>query len=275
MTAELLCIDPSGILERMLSTASSSIMFSATLSPTDYFTEVFGMENAEVLELQSPYEHENLCIVAYDSISTRSSDRKNTVQECAEVIVSATTAKEGNYLVYFPSYEYMKSVCKAFAAIAPECGIVMQKPGMSYKERQRFIDIFHEKRNGTIVGFCVLGGMFSEGIDLAGESLIGAVIVGCGMPQLSAERNIMASYYDEKNERGKEFAYTCPGMNKVLQAAGRVIRSENDHGIIVMIDDRLNDPDMKMLFPPHWRHMKYTSNLTSLNVILDDFWDHF
>ncbi len=274
LTVELLCLDPSGVLGRMLSSASSVVMFSATLSPMDYFAEVMGMEDAEVIELQSPYEKDNLCLVSYDSVSTRFSDRKATADDIAEVIVSTVSAREGNYIVYFPSYDYMKRVCRSFARIMPDCGIVMQKPGMSYKERQRFIDVFSERRGGTIVGFCVLGGMFSEGIDLAGESLIGALVIGCGMPQLSAERNIMATYYDEKTERGKEFAYTCPGMNKVLQAAGRVIRSETDRGVIVLIDDRLGEPNMKMLFPPHWRHMKYTSNLTSLDAILAEFWEN-
>ena len=269
---ELLCIDPSGVLGRMLAAASSVIMFSATLSPMDYFAEVMGLKDAGCLELSSPYEKENLCLVTYDSVSTRFSDRKATADDCAEVIVQTVSAREGNYIVYFPSYEYMKRVCRSFSQLMPDVGIVMQKPGMSYRERQRFIEIFHEHKMPTIVGFCVLGGMFSEGIDLAGESLIGAVIVGCGMPQLSAERNIMSAYYDEKTERGHEFAYVCPGMNKVLQAAGRVIRSETDRGVIVLIDDRLNDPNMKLLFPPHWRHMKYTSNLTSLDVILGEFW---
>ncbi len=272
LTAELLCIDPSDILENMLSSASSVILFSATLSPSEYYSEVLGMRDAEILELSSPYERENLCLVAYDSISTKMSDRRDTAHECAEVIVETISQKTGNYIVYFPSYEYMKRVCRVFARLMPECAIVMQKQGMSYRERERFIGIFREKKHESVVGFCVLGGMFSEGIDLAGESLIGAIIVGTGMPSLSAERNIMEAYYNENNGRGHEFAYLCPGMNKVMQAAGRVIRSENDCGVVVLIDDRYNDPRMKMMFPPHWRHMRYTGNLTSLGVILSDFW---
>lgn len=273
LTVELLCIDPSGILERMFSAASSVIMFSATLSPMDYFCEVMGLKNAGVLDLPSPYDAENLCLIGFDSISTRYNDRRATEMKCAEAIAQTVYAREGNYIAYFPSYEYMKRVCRAFASIADDCGIVMQKPGMSYKERERFISIFREKKHSSIVGFCVLGGMFSEGIDLAGESLIGAVIVGCGMPGLSAERNIMAAYYNEKTERGQEFAYICPGMNKVMQAAGRVIRSETDRGVVVLIDDRLAAPEMKLLFPPHWRHIKYTSNLTALSAILEEFWE--
>ena len=145
---------------------------------------------------------------------------------------------------------------------------------MSYGERERFIGMFRDSSRKFIIGFCVLGGMFSEGIDLAGESLIGAIVVGTGMPQLSAERNIMAMYYDEKNERGHEFAYTCPGMNKVMQAAGRVIRTEEDRGIVVLMDDRYGDLKMKMMFPPHWRHLKYTGDTDSLRSILSDFWEN-
>ncbi len=170
----------------------------------------------------------------------------------------------------------MKRVCRLFARYMPECTIVMKIPGMSYRERERFIGVFHERaalNDEYTVGFCVLGGMFSEGIDLRGERLIGSVIVGTGMPQLSAERNIMAAYYDEKTERGHDFAYTCPGMNKVLQAAGRVIRSEEDFGMVLLIDDRLGDPSLKRLFPRHWRHMRFTGDTESLRVMLDEFWE--
>lgn len=270
--AEILCLDPSGVLSSMMSAAKSVVLFSATLSPIEYFGEVTGLTNAEKIELESPYERENLCIVAYDSISTRLSDRRDTAYDCAEVIAETVSAHEGNYIAYFPSYDYMKRVCRIFAGMMPESSIVMQRQSMSYRERERFLALFHDRKRGPVIGFCVLGGMFSEGIDLMGESLIGAIIVGTGMPQLSAERNIMASYYDEKNERGYDFAYSCPGMNKVLQAAGRVIRSENDRGVIVWIDDRLGDANIKLMLPPHWRHIKYTGDTSSLQAILDEFW---
>ena len=270
--AEFLCLDPSGVLSSMLMPAKAVVLFSATLSPMDYFTEVTGLKNANVLELESPYEKDNLCLVAYDSISTRLSDRRGSAYDCAEVIAETVSARDGNYIVYFPSYEYMRNVCRVFSEIMPNQNIVMQKQSMSYRERERFISLFKNRTKGSIVGFCVLGGMFSEGIDLIGESLIGAIVIGTGMPQLSAERNIMAAYYDEKNERGHDFAYICPGMNKVMQAAGRVIRSENDRGVIVLIDDRLGEPNIKMMLPKHWRHIKYTGNIESLNVILHDFW---
>ncbi|MGN1346256.1 MAG: ATP-dependent DNA helicase [Eubacteriales bacterium] len=276
VTAEILCLDPSGILRAMTKIARSTILFSATLSPMDYFREVTGLQKAATLELESPYERDNLCLIAYDAISTRFSDRRGTAEDCAEVIAEAIEARCGNYLVYFPSYDYMKRVCRLFARRMPECTLVLQRPGMSYRERERFIGVFHDRADigdEWTVGFCVLGGMFSEGIDLAGESLIGAIIVGTGMPQLSAERNIMAAYYDEKTERGRDFAYTCPGMNKVLQAAGRVIRSENDRGMVLLIDDRLGEPGMKQLFPKHWRHMRYTGDVYSMRSMLEEFWE--
>ncbi len=271
--AEFLCLDPSGILFSMLLPAKAVVLFSATLSPIDYFSEIIGLKNSSVLELESPYEKENLCLVAYDSISTKLSDRRDSAYDCAEVIAETVSAREGNYIVYFPSYEYMRNVCKLFSEIMPDKNIVMQKQKMNYKERERFISLFKNQTKGPIVGFCVLGGMFSEGIDLIGESLIGAIVIGTGMPQLSAERNITAAYYDEKNERGRDFAYICPGMNKVMQAAGRVIRSENDCGVIVLVDDRLDDINIKMMLPSHWRHIKYTGNIESLDVILHDFWE--
>lgn len=270
---QLLCIDPSGVLSAMLSVARSTVMFSATLSPTEYFSEVTGLEDARTLELSSPYDSDNLCIVAYDSISTRLNDRKNGAYRCAEVIAETISAKEGNYIAYFPSYDYMRRVCKLFASIMPDTNIVMQKQNMSYRERERFVSLFRNRKRGAVIGFCVLGGMFSEGIDLSGESLIGTIIVGTGMPQLSAERNIMAAYYDEINGRGHDFAYLCPGINKVMQAAGRVIRSENDCGVIVWIDDRLGDGNIRHMLPSHWRHIKYTGDTTSLSSILCDFWN--
>jgi Rad3-related DNA helicase len=276
VTAEILCLDPSGILRAMTKIARSVILFSATLSPIEYFREVTGLKKASALELESPYERDNLCLIAYDALSTRFSDRRGTAEDCAEIIAEAISARPGNYLVYFPSYDYMKRVCRLFTQVMPEAAVVMQRPGMSYRERERFIGIFHERTDLTdeyTVGFCVLGGMFSEGIDLAGERLIGAVIVGTGMPQLSAERNIMSAYYDEKTERGRDFAYVCPGMNKVLQAAGRVIRSETDRGMVLLIDDRWAEPSMRLLFPKHWRHMRFTGDVYSMRVMLEEFWD--
>ncbi len=270
---EILLLDPSGIMERMLSPGRSSVLFSATLAPMEYFRNVTGMKDAAVLELPSPYEQENLCLVACDGISTRYADRKQTADDCAEILLETVSARVGHYIAYFPSYEYMKRVCRSFLNLSPDCAVVMQKPGMGRRERDKFVNLFREETERSVVGFCVLGGMFSEGIDLSGESLIGVIVFGTGMPQLSPERNLMSMYYDEWDGRGFEFAYLCPGMNKVQQAAGRVIRSENDRGVVVLCDDRFGEPRTKALFPLHWRHMKYTGDPQSLRYILEEFWE--
>ena len=269
---EILVPDPSGMTERMLSAGRSSVLFSATLAPMEYFRDVTGMKDAAVLELPSPYEEENLCLVACDGISTRYADRKQTADDCADIVMETVSARSGHYIVYFPSYEYMKRVCRSFLNLSPDCAVVMQKPGMSRREREKFVSLFREETGRSVVGFCVLGGMFSEGIDLTGESLIGVIVFGTGMPQLSPERNLISMYYDEEDGRGFEFAYLAPGMNKVQQAAGRVIRSERDRGVVVLCDDRFGEPRTRALFPLHWRHMKYTGDPVSLRHILDEFW---
>ena len=273
VTAQILCLDPAGILDRMLSAAHSAILFSATLSPAEYYQNVTGSQDSVYLDLPSPYEKKNLCLIAFDGISTRFSDRRGTVEETAEIIARAASVREGKYIAYFPSYAYMKLVCRAFCQIAPDIAVVMQKSGMSYRERERFLQIFFSEKHRHVVGFCVLGGMFSEGIDLSGNALIGAMIVGTGLPGLSAERNLMAEYYQNTMEKGREYAYVFPGMNKVLQAAGRVIRSEKDRGMVLLIDDRYDLPEMKLLFPPHWHHIRYTRDPDTLEWILEDFWN--
>ncbi len=272
-TVQILCLDPGGILDTMLHAARATLFFSATMAPGEYYQSVTGSEGSVYLDLPSPYDKENLCLVAYDGISTRYSDRRGTAEETAELIARAVEACEGHYLVYFPSYAYMRSVCRAFREIAPPVQIIVQKSGMSYKERERFLRAFESGKYPHLVGFCVLGGMFSEGIDLRGNSLIGAIIVGTGLPGLSVELNLTAEYYQNKSENGREFAYIYPGMNKVLQAAGRVIRSETDRGMVLLIDDRYREPGMRLLFPAHWQHMKFTADPDSLERILGDFWD--
>lgn len=271
--AKLLCLDPSDIIRRMNGAAKAVIYFSATLSPLAYYQASAGSPRAPALDLPSPYAKENLCLVAYDSISTRLPDRENTAEQTAMTIAEAVSAKAGRYLVYFPSYAYLKAVFRYAAPLLSDAALVVQKAGMSYRERERFLSVFGDSRYPNVVGFCVLGGMFSEGIDLAGEKLIGAVVVGTGMPGLSAERNLMMEYYDDVMDRGREFAYLYPGMNKVTQAAGRVIRSESDRGIVLLIDDRYAEPEMKLLFPAHWRHLRYTGDLESLHHILSSFWN--
>ncbi len=273
----LMCLDPSAMLDAALSKGVSAALFSATLSPMEYYADVCGMADAVRLELPSPYETDNLCLVTVDSVSTRFSSRKMSAADIAELIVTVTESREGNYIVYFPSYAYMAAVCRQYLRLSPGGGTIVQKPGMSLGERERFLRAFAraEARGESLVAFCVLGGIFSEGIDLRGEKLIGSVIVGLGLPGLSSELNILTEYYDRTRENGREYAYTYPAINKILQAAGRVIRSEGDRGVVVLIDDRYADPGIRALFPPHWHRMQYTGDAYSLSAILEKFWSQW
>lgn len=268
---EIRCLDPSPLLSQMLLTAHSTVMFSATLTPMDYFADVLGMKGAVQLELDSPYDPKNLCLFAYDAVSTRYEDREMSVPDITEVIMAVVEAREGNYIVYFPSYEYMDMVFEEFSECAPYINCVKQERGMTHEKRNKFLSLFSEGEG--VVGFCVLGGAFSEGVDLKGESLIGTIIVGTGLPKITAEQNILADYFEKTREGGQSYAYTYPAMIKVLQAAGRVIRSEDDRGVVVLIDDRYSDPNVYHLFPKNWKHIKYTADPYSLSTALEKFWE--
>ncbi|MBR6675719.1 MAG: ATP-dependent DNA helicase [Clostridia bacterium] len=268
---EIRCLDPSPLLSQMLLAAKSTVMFSATLTPMDYFADVLAMKGAACLELDSPYDPKNLCIFAYDAVSTRYEDREMSVPDIAEIIMATTEAHEGNYIVYFPSYEYMEMVYEEFSECAPHIRAVKQERGMSHAARNKFLSLFESDEG--IVGFCVLGGAFSEGVDLRGERLIGAIIIGTGLPKITAEQNILADYFEKTREGGKDYAYTYPAMIKVQQAAGRVIRGEDDRGVVVLVDDRYGDPNIYRLFPKAWKHIKYTGDPYSLATALERFWD--
>ena len=272
LVLEIRCLDPSPMLSQMMLAAKSSVLFSATLTPMDYFSDVLGCRGAGCLELDSPYDPKNLCLFAYDAVSTRYEDREMSVPDICEVIMAVTEAREGNYIVYFPSYEYMELVFEEFSECAPHIRCIKQSRGMSHSERNGFLLEFSEDSDG-VVGFCVLGGAFSEGVDLRGESLIGTIIVGTGLPKITAEQNILADYFEKTREGGKDYAYTYPAMIKVLQAAGRVIRSETDRGVVVLVDDRYSDPNLYRLFPKMWRHIKYTGDPYSLASAIERFWD--
>jgi Rad3-related DNA helicase len=166
----------------------------------------------------------------------------------------------------------MDEVCRVFHARYPDVRVCMQPRGGT-GAREEFLSAFVEDPKETLLGFCVTGGVFAEGIDLVGTRLIGAAVVGVSLPQPTPERDAMAAYYDELYEAGREYAYTYPGMNRVLQAAGRVIRTENDRGIVVLIDDRYATPDYRRLFPSHWIHAKYAGNAKNLAEMVADFWN--
>ena len=268
----LLCLDPSNILDAGLSRAHASVLFSATLTPLEYFADILGGgRRAVTISLPSPFKAENCCLVAATGVSTRFEDRDKSYKKIASLIAATVSGRKGNYIVYFPSYRYMEEVEKVFKMRYSSVETVTQTPSMTLAQREQFLDKFID--DGKLrVGFCVLGGSFSEGVDLPGGRLIGSIIVGTGLPGLSNERNILCEHYENTRESGYDYAYTYPGMNRVLQAAGRVIRRESDTGVIVLIDDRYETDRYKLLFPDHWSHLLYARNSNELAEIVADFW---
>jgi Rad3-related DNA helicase len=261
------------MIERRLSLCESAILFSATLTPLDYYRAVLGGKDGEELLLDSPFTESNLCVAVMDKISTRFATRAESAPAIAAAIHAMVNARAGNYFVFCPSFVYMEDLARAYHAAYPSVRILLQKRGGSIREREAFLSQFTETPKGTLVGFCVTGGVFAEGIDLAGSRLIGAAVVGVGIPQPSPEREAMCAYYQDRYEQGKQFAYFYPGMNRVLQAAGRVIRTEDDHGTLLLIDDRFGDPLYRTLIPRHWRHLKLVGDPPAAARLFSRFWE--
>lgn len=272
VVVRILCIDPSRLLSDTLECGRAAIFFSATLTPPEYYADVFGGgDKRRVLKLASPFDKSNLFIAAMDKVSTRYGDRTTAVKTAAKIIKTAIASKAGNYMAFFPSYKMMNDTLTMFRAFSPLTECRVQRQGMSDSERRTFVEAFSDNSR-TKVGFCVLGGLFAEGIDLAGDKLIGAMIFGVGLPKLNSELNIIAHYYDENDRSGYEYAYLYPGFNKVLQAAGRVIRTEKDRGVVILVDDRFADGEYARLYPAHWRGMRLIADCNELQGALFEFW---
>ena len=271
---KLFCADPSALIGKRLDKGDSAVFFSATLSPIDYYRAVLaGRRPAATMEVPSPFAPESLCVGVMDKVSVRAAAREETAAEVARIIATVLKAKRGNYMVFCPSFAYMERIAAAFRALAPKVETAVQKRGMTSAERSAFLARFTPREKSWFVAFCVTGGVYAEGVDLAGDRLIGAVIVGVGLPQVSAERELIAAYYQEECGQGKEYAYLYPGMNRILQAAGRVIRQEEDRGVVVLIDDRFRDPACRRIFPPGWHGLKYAGNRAALAALLHRFWE--
>lgn len=273
LRAKLFCLDTGTVIRSRLDLGSSAVIFSGTLSPIEYYRSVLGGDSSSVtLSLDSPFANEQLAVSVMNTITTRYSEREDSLLAVCRVIAATLSARRGNYMIFCPSFAYSKALYDAFVKKYPKIRTILQTPDMSVKQKEDFLAEFSKEDGKYLAAFCVLGGIYSEGIDLAGDKLIGAVIVGIGMPALSFEREAIAAYYQEKIEAGVEYAYLYPGMNRVLQAAGRVIRTENDRGVIVLIDDRFNDPIYKKIIPSLWRGMQFFSTPQELKERLEEFW---
>ncbi|ART75908.1 hypothetical protein B4U37_07630 [Sutcliffiella horikoshii] len=258
VTVKLACMDSSAAIMDSTSKAVATVFFSATLHPLGYFQTVLGGEEHDYyISINTPFHQDQIKVYA-KNISTKYQDRQNSIQPIAEAIREVFHSEKGNFLVFFPSYEYLSLVFEAYEKFAVEDSIetLVQQPVMTETERELFLDRFNPDRKGTFIAFAVLGGIFSEGIDLKGDRLNGVGIIGVGLPRLSLERNVMKEHFQKQGQNGFDFAYVYPGMNKVQQAGGRLIRSEQDTGFLLLVDDRYFYPKYRELLPPEWQNFK-------------------
>lgn len=271
---KLFCIDPSPDMNHALNRGSSAIFLSATLVPMNYFIKILGCDSeARKVILPSPFPRENLEVIISSRISTLYRNRNATKSAVAGMLIALVKSRPGNYLFYFPSYAYLNLVHNSFREINPDIQTVLQKSEFTEEDRNHFLSRFRKDNNETLAGFAVLGGVFGEGIDLTGDRLTGTAIVGVGLPGISPERDCIREYFDETDAKGFEFAYQYPGINKVLQAAGRVIRTENDMGVVILIDERFATHGYRSLLPDEWQvhHIYSPEELTDSLVT---FWSY-
>lgn len=253
---KLFCLDPSYLLQQAGKNYRSSVFFSATLMPLGYYRDMLGAEEEDYsLSIPSPFSSEQLDVRILP-LSTRFKDRERNSEAIVRMLSALVQEKPVNTLIFLPSYPYMQDIHEAFARMNPEARTLLQGHGMSEEEREAFLNAFQADAEDPLIGFAVMGGIFSEGIDLKGERLSSVVVIGVGLPQLSFENDIIKDYFDRTGKRGYDYAYVYPGMNKVLQAGGRLIRSEQDSGTLTLVDDRFLNRQYGMLLPEEWRHYR-------------------
>lgn len=266
------CLDSSHLIRTTLDKLMSGIFFSATLSPLEYYVHCLGGDDeTPKLILPSPFDKTHLLSVVRDDVSTRYVDRSFSYETIARTIESVVKAEKGNYLVFFPSYRYLEDVSACLSS-DPEVEYIRQTRDMVEKEKQNFLNRFKMCPDHSTVGLAVLGGAFSEGIDLVSTRLIGAIIVGVGLPTVSYERNIIKDYFTGIGKNGFDYAYLYPGINKVMQAAGRVIRSEEDYGIVLFIDSRYGSYKYRSLLKEQYRNASYAEDDDELIDQVRRFW---
>jgi Rad3-related DNA helicase len=271
---KIFCVDPSHDLDERLQQAKAAIFFSGTLLPMDYHRRLLAAQDDDTsLYVQSSFDHRRQQVLIGSDLSARYAQRgPELYAHIAAYLTRLTDARPGNYLVFLPSYVMMDEVAAVLdRVIDGKTTVILQVPGMREADRERFVDRFRgpHAAGRSLIGLCVLGGIFGESIDLPGESLVGVVVVGTGMPRSSAEREVIRNYFDAKGDKGFAFAYTYPGLNKVLQAAGRLIRTETDHGIVLLLDDRFLEADLQEAFPKEWKNVQ-TCTVNTMTGLLAD-----
>lgn len=270
---KLFCVNPAANLQNYLEFGSGTVFFSATLLPIHYYKSLLSVEKDDyAIYAESPFPRENMLLLQARDVSTRYTMRSESMyRRYADYISRMAECKKGNYMAFFPSYRFMEEVYDQFVHKAEGIDVLLQAQNMDEREREEFLEEFDRERENSLVGFCVMGGVFSEGIDLTADRLIGAVIVGTGLPQVCNDREIVKGYFDSRGMRGFDYAYLYPGINKVLQSAGRVIRTETDRGVVLLLDDRFSRRQYRDSFPREWENCQICSAAT-LSDYMESFW---
>ena len=274
------CMDPSADLQECMDRGRAAVLFSATLLPVGYYRSLLsGRQDDYAVYASSSFDPSRRRILIGRDVSTLYRRRSPEMyRRIAAYIRIVTRARSGNYMVFFPSYRMMEETADVFEGeMDPGVLTVRQESGMSEERKEEFLSLFSRQAEGegpaqTLIGFCVMGSVFSEGIDLRYDSLIGVIVAGTGLPQVGEDRELLKSWFDRRGMDGFFYAYTCPGFSKVMQAAGRVIRTEKDRGVIVLLDERFTQYSYRKLFPREWSDAEYVT-LDNAAARLEQFWD--
>jgi DNA excision repair protein ERCC-2 len=267
------CIDPSARLRETLDKIGSAVFYSATLTPFPYYARLTGAGgDASFLSLPSPFPHENLSVVLLD-VDTTYARREKSLDKLADALTAFVRGRRGNYLVFFPSYRYMQAAHELFRSRNPAVFAPIQRSGMGERDRTAFLRHFDEEHEDGMAAFAVMGGIFGEGIDLVGDKVIGVAIAGVGMPQICLEKGLIQQYHDDMEEPGYDYAYVIPGFNRVMQAVGRLIRSERDRGVALLMDRRFGRPAYGEMMPEWWKPAAFARNVEDVTGAVKRFWD--
>ncbi|MDZ5440823.1 ATP-dependent DNA helicase [Enterococcus cecorum] len=270
---KIFCLDPAHFIKQKLDFGKGSVLFSATLSPVQYYQNLLvGHTDDLTFRQSSPFNQNQFQVLVADYLPMTYKYRSQVVDSLCELIKKATDIKAGNYFCFFPSFSYMEEVYQRYIQLYPEAEVLIQSRELKDVEKEAFLANFQAQNEQVVLGFCVLGGVFSEGIDLKKNRLIGSIIVSVGLPQISKEQEELKRYFDEKNQQGFYYIYQLPGFNKMMQAAGRVIRTEEDRGVILLIDQRFSRKDYMQLYPSHWSKGVVVHDLSSMLNQLEQFW---
>lgn len=272
---KLFCVNPSKQLKSCFAFAKAAVLFSATLLPVNYYKALLtGNEEEKAVYVPSPFDPAKRGIfIANDVTSKYTRRNQKEYEKIFWYLEALLSGRNGNYISFFPSYEMLEKVAELVydKGLDIKADIFIQNQNMQESEREQFLAEFRKKRKKSLLALCVMGGIFSEGIDLTGEQLIGTVIVGNGFPGVGFEQNLLKEYFDRTMGTGFDYAYRYPGMNKVLQAAGRVIRTKDDEGVILLLDERLLGYEYQDLFPVEWQDRKSIS-LRNAECMIKEFW---